>query len=288
MTDRHPGVSGADAAHRASPGSGQGRGRFAKRRPNGWVPGHASSPAGHRQSVPQAGGGDRPDAAQLRREAARTAYAGRSVWRLYRSAVAAVEWEPGSRMARRFGMDDAQARRVRAWIDGYVRAWNSNDPADIRALFTQEAAYYTEPYGPPWEGRDEIVHQWLDRKASLARPSSPGTRSPLPPRSPSSRVRSPIPVRATPTAICGSSASTPRVAAPSSPSGGCATLSPTSRLLRPQTSRRPAPQASAARPSAEGGGLPGRHRTRPGLSTGGWSDEPGGVGREVLHGGPPW
>jgi ketosteroid isomerase-like protein len=61
-------------------------------------------------------------------------------------------------------MDDAQARRVQAWIDGYVQAWNSNDPADIRALFTQDAAYYTEPYGPPWEGRDEIVRQWLDRK----------------------------------------------------------------------------------------------------------------------------
>jgi len=61
-------------------------------------------------------------------------------------------------------MDDAQARRVQAWIDGYVRAWNSNNPADIRALFTQDAAYYTEPYGPPWEGRDEIVRQWLDRK----------------------------------------------------------------------------------------------------------------------------
>jgi uncharacterized protein (TIGR02246 family) len=61
-------------------------------------------------------------------------------------------------------MDDVQARRVQAWIDGYVRAWNSNDPADIRALFTPDAAYYTEPYGPPWEGRDEIVRQWLDRK----------------------------------------------------------------------------------------------------------------------------
>lgn len=61
-------------------------------------------------------------------------------------------------------MEDAQARQVQAWIDGYVRAWNSNDPADIRALFTQDAAYYTEPYGPPWEGRDEIVRQWLDRK----------------------------------------------------------------------------------------------------------------------------
>ena len=48
-------------------------------------------------------------------------------------AVAAVggslvpEWRGG------FGMNDAQARRVQAWIDGYVRAWNSNDPTDIRA-----------------------------------------------------------------------------------------------------------------------------------------------------------
>jgi hypothetical protein len=32
-------------------------------------------------------------------------------------------------------MDDAQARRVQASIDSYVRAWNSNDPADIRASF---------------------------------------------------------------------------------------------------------------------------------------------------------
>jgi hypothetical protein len=61
-------------------------------------------------------------------------------------------------------MDDAQARRVQAWIDGYVRAWNSNDPADIRALFTQDAAYSCEPYSRPWRGQDEIVRQWLDRK----------------------------------------------------------------------------------------------------------------------------
>jgi ketosteroid isomerase-like protein len=61
-------------------------------------------------------------------------------------------------------MDDAQAGRVQAWIDGYVRAWNSNDPADIRALFTQDAAYFCEPYRRPWRGQDEIVRQWLDRK----------------------------------------------------------------------------------------------------------------------------
>jgi uncharacterized protein (TIGR02246 family) len=61
-------------------------------------------------------------------------------------------------------MDDAHTRRVHAWIDNYIQAWNSNDPADIGALFTRDAAYYTEPHSPPWRGRDEIVRQWLDRK----------------------------------------------------------------------------------------------------------------------------
>ena len=61
-------------------------------------------------------------------------------------------------------MDDDLAPRLVAWVDGYVRAWNSNDPAAIGALFTQDAAYYTEPYSPPWRGRDEIVRRWLDRK----------------------------------------------------------------------------------------------------------------------------
>jgi uncharacterized protein (TIGR02246 family) len=54
--------------------------------------------------------------------------------------------------------------RLRAWVDAYVQAWNSNDPADIGGLFADDAAYFTEPYAEPWRGRDEIVRQWLDRK----------------------------------------------------------------------------------------------------------------------------
>ena len=61
-------------------------------------------------------------------------------------------------------MDDELARRLRSWIDGYVQAWNSNDPAAVGALFTEDAAYATEPYSRPWQGRDEIVRRWLDRK----------------------------------------------------------------------------------------------------------------------------
>jgi uncharacterized protein (TIGR02246 family) len=59
---------------------------------------------------------------------------------------------------------DELTGRLRAWVEGYVRAWNSNDPAEIGALFSEDAAYYTEPYSPPWRGRDEIVRQWLERR----------------------------------------------------------------------------------------------------------------------------
>ncbi len=54
--------------------------------------------------------------------------------------------------------------QVSSWIDGYVRAWNSNGPADIGALFSDDAAYYTEPFSTPWRGRQTIVANWLDRK----------------------------------------------------------------------------------------------------------------------------
>ena len=53
---------------------------------------------------------------------------------------------------------------VERWVDGYVRAWGSNEPADIGALFADDAAYRTEPYAEPWNGRDEIVQRWLAGK----------------------------------------------------------------------------------------------------------------------------
>jgi hypothetical protein len=47
------------------------------------------------------------------------------------------------------------------WMAGYRRAWESNEPTDIGALFTDDALYYTAPFAEPWRGRDEIVEQWL-------------------------------------------------------------------------------------------------------------------------------
>jgi uncharacterized protein (TIGR02246 family) len=50
---------------------------------------------------------------------------------------------------------------VTAWVQNYRRAWESNDPADIGGLFTEDAAYFPEPYTKPWLGRDKIVAKWL-------------------------------------------------------------------------------------------------------------------------------
>ncbi len=56
-------------------------------------------------------------------------------------------------------MDD-----VEAWVDGYLRAWESNDPKDVGALFTEDAHYFTAPHREPWSGREAIVREWLGRK----------------------------------------------------------------------------------------------------------------------------
>jgi hypothetical protein len=54
--------------------------------------------------------------------------------------------------------------QVNEWMDGYWRAWESNDADDIGGLFTAEAPYYTEPYSAPWRGRQAIVDGWIGRK----------------------------------------------------------------------------------------------------------------------------
>jgi uncharacterized protein (TIGR02246 family) len=72
-----------------------------------------------------------------------------------------VTWGLGERHLEGGSMDKAA---FDSWVQGYVAAWNSNEPDDIRALFTEGAEYLTEPYSSPWRGRDEIVREWLDNK----------------------------------------------------------------------------------------------------------------------------
>lgn len=54
-------------------------------------------------------------------------------------------------------------RTARAWVEGYVRAWTSNDPAEIRALFTDDAEYRTEPWLGPTTTADGIAAMWQER-----------------------------------------------------------------------------------------------------------------------------
>jgi len=53
---------------------------------------------------------------------------------------------------------------LQRWVEAYMKAWGSNDPSDIGALFTEDAFYYTSPYREPWAGRKAIVEGWLGRK----------------------------------------------------------------------------------------------------------------------------
>jgi uncharacterized protein (TIGR02246 family) len=53
---------------------------------------------------------------------------------------------------------------VHAWVDRYVRAWKTNDPEDVRSLFTEDGRYATAPYRDPWSGHQGIVEGWLERK----------------------------------------------------------------------------------------------------------------------------
>ncbi|MCI0579315.1 MAG: nuclear transport factor 2 family protein [Chloroflexi bacterium] len=62
-------------------------------------------------------------------------------------------------------------QQLETWMQGYIRAWNTNDPQDIGQLFAGDARYYTAPFREPWRGRDMIVDEWLNRQ------DEPGTFS---------------------------------------------------------------------------------------------------------------
>lgn len=51
------------------------------------------------------------------------------------------------------------------WVEGYKKAWASNEPDDIRALFTIDATYAYRPNDATApRGHDEIVASWLESK----------------------------------------------------------------------------------------------------------------------------
>ncbi|MFF3444209.1 nuclear transport factor 2 family protein [Streptosporangium sp. NPDC002721] len=54
--------------------------------------------------------------------------------------------------------------QLTGWVERYVHAWRTADPADIAALFTANAEYHEQPYETDWIGREAIVQGWLSRR----------------------------------------------------------------------------------------------------------------------------
>ena len=55
---------------------------------------------------------------------------------------------------------------VQRWLEGYLHAWETDDPDDIARLFTEDAIYSPFPWPREdryWRGRDTIVDKWIDR-----------------------------------------------------------------------------------------------------------------------------
>ena len=49
---------------------------------------------------------------------------------------------------------------VQAWLDAYVHAWQTYDPAEIADLWTDDSVWYT-PFGIRARGREAITAEWL-------------------------------------------------------------------------------------------------------------------------------
>jgi hypothetical protein len=54
--------------------------------------------------------------------------------------------------------------QLQAWLDRYVEAWKTYDPAKIAALFSEDISYRYHPNDEPEVGRDLLVSNWLDTR----------------------------------------------------------------------------------------------------------------------------
>jgi ketosteroid isomerase-like protein len=64
---------------------------------------------------------------------------------------------------------------VQAWLDAYERAWETYDPDQIGALFSENAEYRWHPYDEPEKGRDAIVNAWINPGGNASDRDAPGT-----------------------------------------------------------------------------------------------------------------
>lgn len=53
------------------------------------------------------------------------------------------------------------------WLEDYFEAWASTDAAQVGALFSADAVYWTGPFAEPLRGRDAIVRSWVSGTSVL-------------------------------------------------------------------------------------------------------------------------
>lgn len=64
---------------------------------------------------------------------------------------------------------------VHAWLDAYEHAWQTYNPDEVAALFTEDAEYRWHPADDPEVGRDTIVLAWLNPGGNASDRDAPGT-----------------------------------------------------------------------------------------------------------------
>jgi hypothetical protein len=64
---------------------------------------------------------------------------------------------------------------VRAWLERYVAAWETYDPAAVGALFAEAAEYRYHPADEPIVGREAIVASWVAPVGDASGRDEPGT-----------------------------------------------------------------------------------------------------------------
>lgn len=53
-----------------------------------------------------------------------------------------------------------------AWLAAYHQAWIARDAEGVARLFTDDAAYHSHPFRPPYVGRAAIAEYWQRATAS--------------------------------------------------------------------------------------------------------------------------
>jgi hypothetical protein len=64
---------------------------------------------------------------------------------------------------------------VQSWLDAYAHAWETYEPDQIGALFSDHAEYRWHPSDEPTVGRDEIVRAWIAPEGNESSRDKPGT-----------------------------------------------------------------------------------------------------------------